>query len=41
VARVLDLEERELARLDDAGMLPANLPPYEGGRVPADLSARP
>jgi glutathione S-transferase len=41
VARVLDREERELARLREAGMLPEGLPPHEGGRVPIDFSARP
>ena len=37
VARVLDREARELARLREAGLLPEGLPPHEGGRVPIDV----
>jgi len=35
VSRVLDREETELARLQEAGTVPDNVPPYQVGRTPA------
>lgn len=35
VAKVLDREEAELARLDAAGRVPDHIPPYQAGRAPS------
>ena len=39
VARVLDREELELARFDEAGTVPDSIPPFQVGRTPAPLAA--
>jgi glutathione S-transferase len=39
VASVLDREEQELSRLDDAGKLPADLPAHQAGRTPHPTQA--
>jgi glutathione S-transferase len=41
VAGVLDREEQELSRLEDAGKLPADLPAYQAGRTPHRTSPHP
>jgi glutathione S-transferase len=38
VARVLDREEAEMARYEEEGVVPPELPPYQVGRLPAKLT---
>ncbi len=39
VARVLDREEEVYDRWDAEGLVPASVPPYQAGRLPAELKA--